>query len=136
VKDLGATYHSDPDTILNTCEQFELAMECTGAPAVIASLMSCIARDGILCLSGVSTGGRKIPLDIGKLNREIVLENEVIFGSVNANLRHFKAAAQSLAEADPAWLSRMITRRVPLSRWQEAFHREKNDVKTVIVGEN
>ena len=46
----------------------------------------------------------------------MVLENDVVFGSVNANRRHYEEAAEALAKADPAWLGRLITRRVPLDR--------------------
>lgn len=66
------------------------------------------------------------------LNREMVLENNVVFGSVNANRRHYEAAAASLALADREWLARMITRRVPLTDWRTAFIREEGDIKTVL----
>jgi threonine dehydrogenase-like Zn-dependent dehydrogenase len=56
----------------------------------------------------------------------------VVFGSVNANLRHYRAAADALAKADKSWLSRLITRRVPLDRWKEAFERRPGDVKTIV----
>ena len=59
------------------------------------------------------------------LNRAIVLENDLVFGSVNANKRHYEAAAEALARADRGWLGRMITRRVPLDRWREALEREQ-----------
>jgi threonine dehydrogenase-like Zn-dependent dehydrogenase len=62
----------------------------------------------------------------------MVLENDVVFGSVNANRRHYQDAADALAKADKNWLSRLVTRRVPLDRWREAFERRDNDVKTVI----
>jgi glucose 1-dehydrogenase len=56
----------------------------------------------------------------------------VVFGSVNANRRHYQDAADALAKADKEWLSRLITRRVPLSRWQEAFEQREDDVKVVL----
>ena len=59
------------------------------------------------------------------LNRDIVLENDVVFGSVNANRRHYEAAAAALAAADRAWLERLITRRVPLDRWRDALTRQR-----------
>jgi threonine dehydrogenase-like Zn-dependent dehydrogenase len=80
----------------------------------------------------VSSGGHTLCLDVGLLNRTLVLENDVIFGSVNANRRHYEAAAQALARADRDWLERVIARRVPLSRWREAYERRADDVKTVI----
>ena len=61
----------------------------------------------------------------------MVLENDVVFGSVNANRRHYRAAAEALAKADKDWLARLITRRVPLSRWREAFEPRDDDVKVV-----
>lgn len=65
-----------------------------------------------------------------------MLENRVIFGSVNANRRHYEAAAQALERADRAWLERVITSRLPLEAWQEAYAERENDVKTVIVFED
>ena len=61
-----------------------------------------------------------------------VLENEVIFGSVNANRRHYEAAVRALAAAERSWLERLVTRRVPLTRWREAFESRPDDVKTVL----
>jgi hypothetical protein len=80
----------------------------------------------------MSSGGRLIRLDLGNVNRQMVLENDVVFGSVNANRSHYEAAAAALAAADPGWLSRLITRRVPLAAWQEALDSRGGDVKVVI----
>ena len=57
---------------------------------------------GIVCLTGVSSGGPARRSTSGALNRDLVLENNVVFGSVNANLRHYEAAAEALARADRA----------------------------------
>ena len=62
----------------------------------------------------------------------MVLENDVVFGSVNANRRHYEKGAEALARADLRWLERLVTRRVPLGRWAEAIRRQPGDVKTVI----
>ena len=62
----------------------------------------------------------------------MVLENGVVFGSVNANRRHYAAAIDALARAERAWLERMITRRVPLARWRDAFAPQAEDVKVVL----
>ena len=70
--------------------------------------------------------------DLAALNRSMVLGNDVVFGSVNANRRHYVAAAEALARADLDWLERLITRRVPLARWEEALTPQPRDVKTLI----
>lgn len=67
------------------------------------------------------------------LNRELVLENDVVVGSVNANLQHYDLAAAALARADPGWLDRLITRRVPLDRAGDAFDPQPDDVKVIIT---
>jgi glucose 1-dehydrogenase len=45
------------------------------------------------------------------VSAKVVLKNNVIVGSVNANKRHWYKASQALARADRAWLARLITRR-------------------------
>jgi len=128
VRALGATYHLASFEGLRP----DLVIECTGATSVILDAMDHIAPDGLVCLAGVSSGGRKIEFDLGKLNRCMVLENTVLFGTVNANRRHYQAAAVALARADQGWLSRLITRRVPLARWPEALERRPSDIKVVL----
>ena len=128
VRALGATYHAgDVGTLAP-----DIVIECTGASSVVLDVMSQNAPLGIVCLTGVSSGGHKLQFDMGQLNRSMVLENDVVFGSVNANRSHYHAAAEALAKADKDWLSRLITRRVPLSRWQEAFERRDGDIKVVL----
>jgi glucose 1-dehydrogenase len=89
-------------------------------------------QTGILCLAGISSGGHKLAIDVSLLNRTMVLENDVVFGTVNANRRYYEAVADALAKADPEWLGRPVSRRVPLERWLEALVRRPNDVKIVI----
>ena len=131
VERLGATYHST--SVGNVGFRPDVVVECTGAGVVIAEVLGSTARNGIICLAGVSTGGRPRPLDVGGLNREWVLENDVVFGTVNANRRHYETAATRLAEADSAWLGDLITRRVPVEQHETALHEQDSDVKTVLV---
>ncbi len=63
----------------------------------------------------------------------MVLQNSVIFGSVNANRQHYELAAQALSQADPAWLADLITRDVPLDRWEDAYTRKPDDIKTILT---
>lgn len=127
---LGGTYHSG--SIEELGFEADVIIECTGAPSVVMQAIGRNAPNGIVCLAGVSAAGSKTLVDAGALNRAIVLENDVVFGSVNANKRHYEAAATALAKADRAWLGRLVTRRVPLSRWSEALEQRPDDVKTVL----
>jgi threonine dehydrogenase-like Zn-dependent dehydrogenase len=130
VRELGATYHGEH--LEAAAAGSDVIIECTGVPQLVVEAMRATRRGGIVCLTGVSPGGRKLSVDMGALNRSLVLENDVVFGSVNANRRHYEAAVDVMTAADRGWLSRLITRRVPLSRWPEAFERRPDDVKTVI----
>ncbi len=128
---LGATYHAVP--IPEAGVEPDIIIEATGVGQVVLDAIGGTARDGIVCLTGVSSGGHTIPIDIGQTNRTLVLGNDVVFGSVNANRHHYELAADALAQADAGWLERLITRRVPLEDFRDALEHRPDDVKTVIT---
>ncbi|WP_433544345.1 glucose 1-dehydrogenase (plasmid) [Streptomyces sp. CA-294286] len=132
VRDLGATYHSGDvaQVIDKVCP--DVIVEATGAGSLVFAALSGTASYGVVCLTGVSPAGRRLSVDAGLINRDIVLQNDAVVGSVNANLQHYRQAADALGKADPAWLERLITRRVPLERAVEAFQPQPDDVKVVI----
>src|SRR3954465_6383963 len=131
VRELGATYHREFPAV-----EPDIVVECTGSPAVIVQAVSGSAPGSIVCLTGLGGGQHAASFEVGKLNQSMVLENRVVFGTVNANLRHSHAAADALAHASRAWLDRLITRRVALSNWEEAYEKRGNDVKTVLLFED
>lgn len=131
VRGLGATYTSRP--VDDVGSGFDVVVECTGAGPVIAAVLSATGPNGVVCLAGVSGPGRRIALDVGELNREWVLENDAVFGSVNANRRHYEQAAQALAAADRSWLDALVTRRVPLPQFADALEPRDDDVKVVLT---
>jgi threonine dehydrogenase-like Zn-dependent dehydrogenase len=131
VRALGGTYHGGALPELEKLAP-DVIIECTGASPVIADAVTRSAPSGIVCLAGVSSGGHDISLDLGGINRRMVLQNDVVFGSVNANRSHYQAAADALAQADKDWLGRLLSRRVPLRDWASALARQPDDVKVVI----
>lgn len=129
VADLGAQYHTS--TVADV-PPADVVIECTGAPAVVLDAIQATTHNGVTCLTGVSSGGRTIDVDMGAANRRIVLENDVVFGSVNANRAHYEAAIEALVAGDRAWLGRIITRRVPLGSWTDGLDRRTDDVKVIV----
>jgi threonine dehydrogenase-like Zn-dependent dehydrogenase len=128
---LGAEYHTgDITEVAKQCDP-DVVVECTGVAELVAGAMQHTAPGAIVCLTGVASS-RNLSVDVGALNNELVLENDVVFGSVNANRRHFEQAVSSLREADPDWLRRLITRTVPLDRWTDALERGDDDIKVVV----
>jgi threonine dehydrogenase-like Zn-dependent dehydrogenase len=130
VRALGATYHATPVQEVEPLP--DIVIEATGVSRVVLDAVAHTGANGIVCLTGISSGGHDITLDAGVLNRTIVLENDLVFGSVNANRRHYEAAASALAKADRGWLERLITRRVPLDQWRDALTRGEHDIKVVV----
>ena len=129
VRALGATYHTG--SALDLDFDPDIIVECTGVGAVIADSIQKVGSGGIICLTGVGHGGvaSRAVADVAKA---VVLKNNVIVGSVNANKRHWYRAGQNLANSDPAWLSRLITRREKPEDFQKALERQPDDVKVII----
>jgi threonine dehydrogenase-like Zn-dependent dehydrogenase len=130
VKSLGATYHSDG--MANLGFEPDLIIECTGVGQVIADAIQAVGAGGIICLTGVGSGGVTNPRPIADVASQSVLKNNVIVGTVNANKRHWYKAAEALARADRSWLARLVTRRERPENFAEALARTSEDIKVVV----
>jgi threonine dehydrogenase-like Zn-dependent dehydrogenase len=130
VADLGATYSSKkvPELALRP----DVIIECTGVGQLVWDCLEHTGPNAVVALAGISASRAEMQTPFTALNKELVLTNEVVFGSVNAGRRHYEQAAAALDAADKAWLQRLITRRIPLDRWAEALTKTDDDVKVVI----
>jgi len=129
VRRLGATYHSG--AVSEVGFEPDVIVECTGVGQVIADSFRVVAAGGIVCLTGVGSGGRTGGL-VADMAALMVLRNNVVVGSVNANKRHWYKAGQALARADRTWLAGLVSRREPPDAFMRALQREPDDVKVVI----
>jgi threonine dehydrogenase-like Zn-dependent dehydrogenase len=130
VRALGATYHSG--TVAGVGFQPDVIVECTGVGQVIVDSIRSAAARGVVCLTGVGSGGQTTSLPTADVAAEMVLKNNVVIGSVNANKRHWYKATQALAQADRTWLARLITRREPPEAFMRSLQRQPDDVKVVV----
>ena len=121
VRRLGATYVHSGD-LGEAAAEADIVIECTGYVQMLLEAGPQHVRHRITCLTGVSAAGAEATVDPGLLNRNMVLQNSVIFGSVNANRHHYELAAKALAQADPGWLADLITRQVPLGPVGRRLH--------------
>ncbi len=131
VRDLGGSFHLGSLADLGGLKP-DILMECTGAPSVVRDAFGRTASGGIVCLVGVSAPGHKFDVDVGLLNRTMVLENDTVFGTVNANRKHYEDAVAALTRADKHWLARLITRRVPVEQWTQSLEQQPDDIKVVV----
>ncbi len=130
VRALGATYHSC--SVADVGFAPDVIMECTGVGQVISESISVIAASGVVCLTGVGHGGARPLIATADVASSAVLKNNVVFGSVNANKRHWYKAGEALARADRSWLARLITRRERPEDFSKALERRSEDIKAVI----
>jgi glucose 1-dehydrogenase len=130
VRALGATYHTGSASDVGF--QPDVIVECTGVGQVIADAVSAVGAGGIVCLTGVGTGGRTVGYSTADIAATMVLQNNVVVGSVNANKRHWYKAGQALSLADNAWLAQLVSRRERPEAFMDALHRHPDDIKVVI----
>jgi threonine dehydrogenase-like Zn-dependent dehydrogenase len=130
VRAIGAAYHSDLALIEHL--RPDVAIECTGADEVVIGVVKGAGPSSVVCLTGVPPEGHTTNLDLGRLTRQLVLENRVIFGSVNASRTHYEIAADALAAADREWLGQLVTRRVAVDDWTQALTLGPRDVKVIV----
>lgn len=129
VRSLGATYHTGAATDVGF--EPDVVVECTGVGQVIADTVKVVAAGGVVCLTGVGSGGRTTGL-VADTATTMVLRNNVVVGSVNANKRHWYKAGEALARADRAWLSRLVSRSEPPEGFARALARQPDDIKVVV----
>jgi threonine dehydrogenase-like Zn-dependent dehydrogenase len=130
VKALGATYHSGKAADIGF--EPEVIIECTGVGTVIGDSMLKLRAGGVMCLTGVGSGGITSRMSVADVSAAIVLKNLVLVGSVNANKRHWFKAGQALARADRNWLAHLITRREKPENFKQALERKPDDIKVAI----
>src|SRR5262249_22511286 len=129
IEALGARYVSTQDTsIIDGAAQygpFDLVFEATGYSPVVFDAMRALGKNGVLVLSSVTGGDRKIEVPADKINLEFVLGNKVMVGTVNANREYFESGVRDLSQAElqyPGWLKRLLTHPVKgLENYQELF---------------
>ncbi|MFO1429944.1 MAG: glucose 1-dehydrogenase [Candidatus Competibacteraceae bacterium] len=130
VRALGGIYHTGSLADLGFAP--DVILECTGVGQVISGSIAVIGANGVVCLAGVGHGGTIPKVATAEVASAAVLKNNVVFGSVNANKRHWYKAAEALARADRSWLARLMTRRERPESFAQALTRQPEDIKVII----
>ena len=103
-----------PDRIRTRVGDMDLILDASGVASLEFNLLNALALNGIYTLTGIPGGDRSIQIDGAGLVRQMVLGNQVMFGSVNAARGHFQLAADDLAGAHLHWpgqAAKLITHR-------------------------
>jgi threonine dehydrogenase-like Zn-dependent dehydrogenase len=131
IEAIGARYQSTADLpILEGAQKygpFDLIFEATGYSPVVFESMQALGKNGVLVLSSVTGGDRRIEVPADRINLEFVLGNKVLVGTVNANREYFEMGVKDLAQAEaeyPGWLERLLTHPVKgLENYRELFEK-------------
>jgi threonine dehydrogenase-like Zn-dependent dehydrogenase len=130
IRRLGGSYHVG--TLADVRLKPDIVMECSGAPSVVRDVLGSTAASGIVCLLGITEPGYGFDVDLGALNRAMVLDNSTVFGTVNANRLHYDMAGEALRKADKTWLEAMITRHERIEQWTRSLQRHPDDIKVIV----
>lgn len=116
IEELGARYEITTDISViegaNKFGPFDLMFEATGFSPIVFESMQALGKNGVLVLSSVTGGDRKVEVPADRINLEFVLGNKVMVGTVNAGREHFELGVRDLAQAEaeyPGWLPRLLT---------------------------
>jgi threonine dehydrogenase-like Zn-dependent dehydrogenase len=114
----------------------DLVYEATGAATVAFHALAALGVNGVFVFTGVP--GRKAPieLDASRLMRELVLRNQLVFGTVNAGPGAFQAAVDDLARFHARWpaaLRALVTGRHPPEAAPELLARPPAGMKAVVT---
>lgn len=139
VNAIGARYVSaqdaTPEQLAARVGNIDVVYEASGASAVSFELMRVLGTNGVFVFTGVP--GRKAPisLDADLLMKRMVLNNQVLFGTVNADRLAFESAIRHLEEFDARWpkpLRALITGRFPVSSYESLLAGSPSGIKNVI----
>jgi threonine dehydrogenase-like Zn-dependent dehydrogenase len=113
----------------------DIVIEATGVSRVVFDAMEILGPNGVLCLLSV-TGGDTMnsePTDL--INQRLVLGNQVVFGSVNANPRHFKMGVKDFVTINRKWpgvMNRLLTDRIPWENHKKWFDDRGTGIKSTL----
>jgi threonine dehydrogenase-like Zn-dependent dehydrogenase len=126
IEELGARYESTVTLpILEGARRygpFDLIFEATGSSAVVFESMQALGKNGVLVLSSVTGGDKRIEVPADMINLDFVLGNKVMVGTVNANREYFEMGVKDMAHSEaqhPGWLRKLLTHPVRgLENWK------------------
>ena len=121
---LGAEYVSTKTTDLAETGPFDIVIEAAGSAQLMLDALGLLGRSGVACLLGIDGREGKAHIENKVIGVDAVLENRVLFGSVNARRDDWETGVDALDRAReqfPGALEELIGLRVPLDRFEDAF---------------
>src|SRR5215469_12757197 len=138
IRSFGAHYASSVTHSLESLAQasgkFDVVLEAVGFAPLMLTATQMLKRNGVLALTGVPPEAATAELNAGRALRNLVLRNEVVFGTVNAGRRDYLSAIQNLEQfmvLFPESVRRLITHRARLDEVPQMLTK-KQGIKNVV----
>jgi len=114
----------------------DVVYEAIGASSLAFEVIKELGTNGVFIFTGVP--GRKAPIDVDTdaIMRDMVLKNQIVFGTVNASVGHFAEAISDLGRFMERWplaVRTLISRRFPIDRADEPLSGKAGGIKNVIA---
>lgn len=125
-----------PDKIDEQIGAMEVIVEAAGVSSLAFNLMDALAYSGVYVLTGIPGGERPAEIPADDLMRQMVLQNQVMAGSVNAARDHFQLGVDDFLRASllfPGLVEQLITHRHPVSDFDAALHQHAADEIKVVI---
>ena len=113
----------------------DLVYEGIGVSRVAFDVLQVLGLNGVYVYTGIPAPGDPIAIDADNLMRNIVLKNQAIVGTVNADDAAFRAAIEDLAYFKKHWpeaIDAVITKRFPVDACRELLLDKATGIKNVI----
>jgi glucose 1-dehydrogenase len=113
----------------------DIIVEATGSATVAFQAMKILGPNGVLCLLSVTLGQTMTEQPIDLINQRLVAGNQVVFGSVNANPRHFIMGVKDLVTIEKRWpgvLRSLLTNRIPWEQHRAWFTDRAGGIKATL----
>ena len=140
VGSLGAAYVSAEDHTIDGLASkvgpIDLVYEATGASRVAFDVMRVLGTNGVFVFTGVPGRKRPIEVDTDLIMRDLVLENQVVLGTVNAGRDAYEAAIRDLGAFAARWPSAvrgLITARVDIAGAVDLLLGAPTGIKSVVA---
>lgn len=138
VEAVGARYVSSEthsvDQLREEVGDIDLVYEAVGASGLAFDVLGVLGTNGVFVFTGVP--GRKAPVEVDtdRLMRNLVLRNQVVFGSVNAGKGAFEAAIGHLQEFNSRWPDPVgsLISHYPMEAYEELLTGRASGIKQVL----
>jgi threonine dehydrogenase-like Zn-dependent dehydrogenase len=139
----GARYVSAGDVPLDALRDrfgaFDVIYEAAGSSRLAFDSLSALGPNGVAILTGVPGLRGRSEVDTDRVMRNLVLQNQIILGTVNAGRDGFGAAVSDLAEFKRRWpavLPGLITGRHPIESYRDLLLGPPSGIKNLISFES